>query len=180
MTDERTPSSLRQAITIVNDQLGIDPAPVLPPPSPFLRNILHRKIKQLEQAVIGREDRAGFGRLPKLAIETLDRIRRIDQFSQFLLEFEVGAQIRPVLIPGLCNLRVFAVPDCCKFVQSMRSRIYTHSWKMAMCRLTTTVLKTRSGRSRLVVRTGCSAIQRTERCAAWHCIRSLPPRRQMD
>ena len=49
MTDERAPPSLRQAVAIVDDQLGIDPTPVLPPPDPFLRNILHRKV--LERTV---------------------------------------------------------------------------------------------------------------------------------
>ena len=101
MTDERAPFSLGQTITVVDDQLGIDTVPVLTPAGPFLRNIFHRQIQQLEQAVIGREDRAGFGHLPKLPVRSLDRIGGIDQLSQFLRKFEISAKIRPILIPGL-------------------------------------------------------------------------------
>ena len=71
---------LGQTISIEDDQLGIDAAPVLTPTGPFLRDILHRKVKQLEQAVIGRKYRTCFGHLPKLSVEALDSIRRIYQF----------------------------------------------------------------------------------------------------
>ena len=102
------PGLLGQTIAVVDDQLGIDTAPVLPPASPFLCDVLHRQIQQLEQAVIGREDRTSLGHLPKLSVKTLDRIGGIDQLSQFLREFEISAKIRPIFVPGLCDFRIFA------------------------------------------------------------------------
>ena len=88
--------SLGQTVTVVDDQLGIDTAPVLPPASPFLCDVLHRQIQQLEQAVIGREDRSSLGHLPKLPVKSLDRIGGIDQLSQFLRKFEISAKSRPI------------------------------------------------------------------------------------
>ena len=99
MTEKLAPPSLGQSVAVVDDKLGIDLAPVLPPPGPFLRNILHCKVKKFKQTVIGRKDRAGFGHFPKLAVEALDRICRIDQLSQFIRKFEISTEICPILIP---------------------------------------------------------------------------------
>ena len=63
---------LGQTITIEDDQLSIDAAPFLTPSGPFLRDILHRQVKQLEQAVIGRKYRTCFGHLTKLSVKAFD------------------------------------------------------------------------------------------------------------
>ena len=85
----------------------MDPGPVLPPARPFGCDVDHSQIQHFQQAVIGRENRLGFGYLPQLAVEPFDGIGRIDQPSDLLRELEVGAQIGPVVPPGLGNLRVF-------------------------------------------------------------------------
>ena len=78
MTEKRA-RSLGQTVTVVDDQLGVNAAPVLPTTCPFLRNILHCQIKQLEQAVIGREYGTRLCYFPKLPVEALDCISGIDQ-----------------------------------------------------------------------------------------------------
>ena len=88
---ETSASSLGQTVSIVDDQLGVNAAPVLASSGPFLRNILHCQIKQLEQAVIGREYGTRLCYLPKLPVEALDCISGIDQLSEFRRKFEVGA-----------------------------------------------------------------------------------------
>ena len=114
------PGLLGQTIAVVDDMLSVDPAPVLTTTGPFLCDVLHRQIQQLEQAVIGREDRSSLGHLPKLPVKSLDRIGGIDQLSQFLREFEISAKIRLIFVPGLCDFRIFAIPDGSKLIQSLQ------------------------------------------------------------
>ena len=83
--------SLGQTVAVVDDELGVNVAPVLASPGPFLRNILHCQIQQLEQTVIGRKDRAGLCHLPELPVETFDRVGGIDKLPEIRRKFEVGA-----------------------------------------------------------------------------------------
>ena len=82
----------------------MDPAPILPPAGPFFRNIHHRQIQHLEQAVISRKDRFCLRHLAELPVEALNGIGGIDEPTHLLRVLEVGAEIRPVVPPGLCNL----------------------------------------------------------------------------
>ena len=83
--------SLGQTVTVVDDQLGVNAAPVLPSTCLFLRNILRCQIKQLEQAVIGREYGTRLCYLPKLPVEAFDRVGGIDKLPKLRRKFEVGA-----------------------------------------------------------------------------------------
>ena len=98
----------------------MDHAPVLLPADPFLRNIHHGQIQHFQQAVVRWEDRFCLGRFPQLPIKALDRIGRIDQAAHLLRALEIGAQVGPVVPPGLGDLRVFLVPAFGKGVQSIR------------------------------------------------------------
>ena len=91
---------LRHPICVIDRQLGMNDAPILPPSGPFLRNVHHGEIQHFQQTVIRRKNRLGFGDLAKLAIEALNGIGRIDQPANLLRELEIRAQIRPVFPPG--------------------------------------------------------------------------------
>ena len=62
-------------ITVVDDQLGIDPAPVLSPADPFLRNILHRQIQQLQRNRTLMLKRQACAYVPYLEIQIIPPIR---------------------------------------------------------------------------------------------------------
>ena len=64
--------------------------PIMPVAGPFFRDILCGQIKELQQAVIGREDSAAFGDFPKLTIEPLNGIGSIDYFPHFFRIFKVS------------------------------------------------------------------------------------------
>ena len=96
----------------------MDHAPVLPSASPFLRNIHHGKIQHFQQAVIRRKHRFCLGHFPKLTVEALDGVGRIDQAANLLGALEIGAEIRPVIPPGLRDFGVFLVPMLGKGIQS--------------------------------------------------------------
>ena len=60
-----------------------------------------------KRQVICRENRFGPGYFAKLAVKALNGIGGINQPPDFLRNLETGAQIRPVVLPGGRNLRVF-------------------------------------------------------------------------
>jgi hypothetical protein len=86
-------------VGVIDRQLGVDDTPVLPMPSPFLRNVHHGEIQHFQQTVIRRENCLGFGDLAKLAIETLNDIDRIDQPTNFLWKSRQEAAIRRYFFP---------------------------------------------------------------------------------
>ena len=79
----------------------MDQAPILPPSRPFPRNVHHGQIEHLEQAVVRGENGLRFRHLAELAVEALDGVGGVNQPPQLLRVLEIGAQIRPVLPPGL-------------------------------------------------------------------------------
>ena len=111
--------SVRHTLGEVDCQLGVDDAPILAPPSPFLGNIHHGQIQHFQQAVIGGEDGLGLGHLAKLAVKALNGVSGIDQPSDFLRIFELSAEIGPVIPPGAGNLGIFFVPVFRKSLQGV-------------------------------------------------------------
>lgn len=103
-------------------QLPVDCTPVLTPSCPFPGNVHHGQIQHLEQAVIGGEYGFGFRHLPELAVEAFNSIGGVDQLPDLLGILEIGAEIGPVLPPGLGDLRVFPVPALRERLQSIQSR----------------------------------------------------------
>ena len=101
---------VRHAIGKVDDHLGMNDAPVLPPSSPFFRNIHRSQIQHFQQTIISRKYRFGFGDLAQLAVKTLDGVGGIDQSAHLLGVLEIGAEIGPVSPPGLGDFRIFLVP----------------------------------------------------------------------
>ena len=89
----------RHPVGIVHGQLGVDDGPVLPAAGPFLCDVQHGQIQHFQQAVIDGENGLGLGHLAKLTVEVLDCVGRIDQPPKLFREFEIGAQVRPVLPP---------------------------------------------------------------------------------
>ena len=79
----------------------MDQVPVLTPSVPFFRNVHHRQIQHFQQAVVGRKNGFGLGDFPQLAVKALYRVGCIDQATNRFRVLEIGAQIRPVLPPGL-------------------------------------------------------------------------------
>ena len=90
--------------------MGVDRAPVLPPARPFLCDVHHGKIEHLEKTVIGGKDGFRFGHFPKLAVEALDGVGGVNQPPHLLRVLEIGAEIRPILPPGLRDFGVFLIP----------------------------------------------------------------------
>ena len=103
-------------------QLSINLAPILTASRPLFGNVHHRQIKHLQQAVIRRKYRLGFCHLAELTVESLDGVRGVNQTSDLLRKFETGAQISPVIPPGLQNLGIFFVPVFRKNVQRIQCR----------------------------------------------------------
>lgn len=110
---------IRHTFSKIDGQLCVDPAPILPPACPFLRNVHHRQIQHLEQAVIRREDGFCLRHLAELAVEALYGVSCVDEPTYLFRGLEVGAQVWPVIPPGLCYFRVFTVPFLCKGIQSV-------------------------------------------------------------
>ena len=87
------------SVTVIDNQLSIDAAPVLTAACPFFRDVLHSQIQHLEKAVISRKYGLCFGHFPKLTVESFDCIGGIDQLPKLLQELEICAEIRPVFVP---------------------------------------------------------------------------------
>ena len=101
---EGAAGSVRRTLCEADRQLGVDDAPILAPPSPFLGNIHHGQIQHFQQAVIGGKDGLGLGHLTKLAVKALNGVGGIDQSPDFLRILEISAEIGPVIPPGAGNL----------------------------------------------------------------------------
>ena len=86
-------------VAVVDYELSIDLAPVLTATCPLFRDVLHSQIQHFEKAIIGRKYRLCLSHFLELSVEAFYGIGRIDQLTQLLRELEIGAEIRPVLIP---------------------------------------------------------------------------------
>ena len=104
----------------------MDQAPILSPSRPLPRNVHHGQIQHFQQTVIRRKHGFCLGHLPKLTVEALDGIGRIDQTANLLGVLELGAEIRPVIPPGLRDFGVFLIPMFGKGIQSVQSRGLIH------------------------------------------------------
>ena len=98
---------VRYTVSKVDGQLCMDPAPIHPPAGPFFRTVHHCQMQHFEEAVVRRKDGFCLCHLAKLTFETLYGIGRIDEPTYFLRILEVGAQVRPVIPPGLGDFRIF-------------------------------------------------------------------------
>lgn len=97
----------------------MDHTPVLASACPLFRDVHHGQIQHFQQAVIRGEHGFGFGHLPKLTVEALYSVGGIDQSPHLLRILEAGAQVGPVLPPGLRYFRVFLIPALRKGVQAV-------------------------------------------------------------
>lgn len=104
----------------------MDHTPVLASAGPLFRNVHHRQIQHFQQAVIRGEHGFGFGHLPKLTVEALYGVGGINQSPHLLRVLKVGAQVGPVLPPGLRYFRVFLIPALRKGVQGSQRRGLIH------------------------------------------------------
>lgn len=111
---------IRYSVLKINSHLSADHAPILAPPGPLFRDIHHGQMQHFQEVVIPRKDGFRPGALSQLAVESLDCIGGINQPADLLGVFEVGAQIRPVISPGLSDFRVFLIPLVCKIIQSIQ------------------------------------------------------------
>ena len=91
----------RYPVTVVDNKLSVDAAPVLSATGPFFRDVLHGQIQHFEKAVISRKYGLCLSHFLQLPVEAFYGIGRIDQLSQFLRKLEICAEIRPVFVPGL-------------------------------------------------------------------------------
>ena len=105
----------------------MDDAPILATACPFLRYIYHGKIEHFQQTVICREYGLGLRHLTELAVEAFYGIGGIDKPPEFRRVLEIGAEIRPVVAPGLGNLGVFLVPPVGETLQRCRGRTFIRS-----------------------------------------------------
>ena len=117
----------RDAITVIDSQLGEDLAPVNSAAGPFFRNIPHGQIQHFEQAVIRRENGLGFCHFPELAVESLNIVRGIDQSAKLFRKLEIGAEIGPVPAPGFGDLGVLLVLFFSEILQSIQGALFIHS-----------------------------------------------------
>lgn len=62
-----------------------------------LRNIYHGQIDHLEETVVCRKDRLGFGHFAELSVEAFNGVGGIDQPLHRLWVLEIGAETRPIL-----------------------------------------------------------------------------------
>ncbi len=70
-----------------------------------------------DKAVICRKYSLCLGYLAKLPVKPFNGVGRVNQPADFLREAEVGAEIRPVILPGGRNLRIFLVSPLSKSLQ---------------------------------------------------------------
>ena len=122
----------RHTVGEIDSHLGVDHTPVLASACPLFRNVHHRQIQHFQQAVIRGEHGFGFGHLPKLTVEALYGVGGINQSPHLLRVLKVGAQVGPVLPPGLRYFRVFLIPALRKGVQGSQRRGLIHGRKTCL------------------------------------------------
>ena len=92
-------------------------APILSVTGPFFRDIHHSQIQHFQETLIRRKHGFGFCDLPELAVKSLDGIRGIDQAANCFRIFEIGREIRLIVLPGFCDFRIFSAPFLIEAVQ---------------------------------------------------------------
>ena len=75
-----------------------DPSPAAS--RPLVGDVQHSRIKHIEQAVSGWENRLGFSHLSQLPIKASNGVSRINEPPKLLRELEICAEICPVFSPG--------------------------------------------------------------------------------
>ena len=88
-------------VAVVDYQLSVDAAPVLSATCPFFRDVLHSQIKHFEKAVISRKYGLCLSYFFQLTVKAFYGIGGVNQLSELLWEFEISAEIWPVIVPGL-------------------------------------------------------------------------------
>ena len=88
-------------VAVVNHELSVNSTPVLTASSPLFHDVIHSQIQHLEKAVISRKYGLCLSYFLELSVEALYGICGINQLPKLLRELEIGAEIRPILIPGL-------------------------------------------------------------------------------
>ena len=81
----------RDPVSVIDNQLSVDTAPVLTAAGPLFRDVLHSQIQHLEKAVICRKYGFCLGNFPELTVESFDCIGGVDQLSQLLRKLEICA-----------------------------------------------------------------------------------------
>ena len=81
-------------------QLTEHQVPVLAPGMPVLYNPLGGQIQHPAQGVIIGEGRLALGDLPELAVQPLNDVRRVYDFTNLRRVFKKGAQDLPVFLPA--------------------------------------------------------------------------------
>ena len=89
--------------------MGVNHTPILSTASPLFRDVHHSQIQHFQKAVISWEHGFSLGHLAQLAVESLNGVGCVNQPPHFLGIFEVGAEVEPVVPPGLGNPGVFLV-----------------------------------------------------------------------
>src|SRR5699024_7345460 len=84
------------------------------------------KVQHFQQAVIRGKDRLGLGHLAQLAIKPLNGIGGVDQPAHLLGILEIGAEVGPIIPPGLGDFRVFLVPALPKGIQGSQGCLFVH------------------------------------------------------
>lgn len=91
----------RYPVTVVDYQLSVDTAPILTASCPFFSDVLHSQIQHFEKAVIGRKYGLCLSHFLQLAVKALYGVGGIDQLTKLWWKLEIGAEICPVIVPGL-------------------------------------------------------------------------------
>lgn len=86
----------------------MDLIPILSVICPFFRNIYHSQIQHFQEAVIRGKYSLAFCDFPELTVKSPDGICGVDQTTDNIRIFEIGRQIRPVVLVEFCDFRVLS------------------------------------------------------------------------
>ena len=96
-------------------------APILTSTGPFFGDIHHCQIQNLQKAVVGRKNSLCLRNFTELTVKVFNGIGRVDKRSDLLWVLKIGAQIWPIIPPGLSYFRVFGFPfffEAIKLIES--------------------------------------------------------------
>ena len=95
----------------------MDLTPILTVACLFLWDIHHSQIQHFQETIVGRKYRLGFGDLLELTVKSLNCIGGIDQTADRFRVLKISRKIRPVVLPGFRDFRIFSAPFFIKAVQ---------------------------------------------------------------
>ena len=101
--------------------MGINDAPILTSTGPFCGDIHHCQIQNLQKVVVGGKDSLRLRDFTELTVIVFNGIGRVDKCSDLLWVLEIGAQIGPVIPPGLSCFLVFGLPFFFKAIKLIES-----------------------------------------------------------